>query len=86
MPSRYLDVPVFRDGLRVRPVLYQLDSVVTHVGSVPSRGHYQALLYDDGDRDSVYFADDGMPAKRVAMAGVSRMSNDMYLFVYRKCL
>ena len=27
VPSRYLDVPTFCDGLRVRPILYQLNSV-----------------------------------------------------------
>ncbi|CAE7389420.1 unnamed protein product [Symbiodinium sp. CCMP2592] len=86
VPSRFLDVPVFREGLGVRPVLYQLVAVVLHIGSVPFQGHYQALLYDIHDSEAVYFADDGTRACRISPARVQDMCRDTYLFCYCKCL
>ena len=80
IPEKVVWFSLFDVGLAVTRVKRRLSSLVMRRGDTPSTGHYQAMLYMDGQ---LMLADNCVhePCKTSDLARVSR---DAYVFFYSR--
>ena len=82
IPDQTLQLPVFLNG-KFDNVTYQLNSLVVHLGEVPSSGHYLAVMLT-AESGMFHVSDDHVPMRELHERELEMFHKNSYVFFYSR--